>query len=214
MFMSVDLPEPDGPMMAANSPASTRMPIDAQRRHLDDAGRVDLAHVDQLDDRWASRVRVSVTVPTAGELAADRGTGHPRHLAAAGQLTATGEVSAAAVPRVAAGDDDVLDDHLLALFEPAGDLDLSARRLAGRDLERLGAALRRAVEPRRVTVDVPSLVSTARTGTCTTSSLTVDEMAPVIDVPMLYDASSVRNIDRDRVLRDSATTHRRPCRRR
>ena len=47
--MSVDFPEPDGPMMATNSPSSMRSDT-PQRGDLELAVPVDLADVDQLDD--------------------------------------------------------------------------------------------------------------------------------------------------------------------
>ena len=43
---------------------------------------------------------------------------------------------------------------------------------------------------------------TALTGTVRTSSLTVEEIAPVIEVPMLNEASSVLKLDRDGILRN------------
>ena len=43
MFISVDLPEPEVPMMATNSPASMVSVDAAQRVHLDVAHVVDLA---------------------------------------------------------------------------------------------------------------------------------------------------------------------------
>ena len=43
MFISVDLPEPEAPMMATNSPCSTSKLDAAQRVHLDVAHPVDLA---------------------------------------------------------------------------------------------------------------------------------------------------------------------------
>ena len=51
MCISVDLPEPDGPMMATNSFSSMRTETSRSAATSNVAGRVDLAHVDQLDDR-------------------------------------------------------------------------------------------------------------------------------------------------------------------
>ena len=54
-FMSVDLPEPDGPTMATNSPV-LHLEVDAlERLDLDLAGVVDLADGLHADDRAASR---------------------------------------------------------------------------------------------------------------------------------------------------------------
>ena len=50
MFMSVDLPDPDGPMMATNSPGRTCSGDAAQRAHLDLAHLVDASEVLDLDD--------------------------------------------------------------------------------------------------------------------------------------------------------------------
>ena len=89
MFMSVDLPDPDGPMMAANSPASIRRPTERNAATSMTPVEYDLAHVDQLDDRLDRGACRSL--PTAGELAADGELAAAGDLAAAGQLTATGE---------------------------------------------------------------------------------------------------------------------------
>ena len=50
MFISVDLPEPDEPMIATNSPARISSETPAQRAHLDVAGLVDLRDVADLDE--------------------------------------------------------------------------------------------------------------------------------------------------------------------
>ena len=55
MCISVDLPDPDGPMIATNSLSSIRSDTSRRAATSSVAGRVDLADVDQLDDR---RVRV------------------------------------------------------------------------------------------------------------------------------------------------------------
>ena len=53
MFIAVDLPEPDGPMMATNSPSSI-VEIDAgERMHGRRAGAVDLGDAAELD-QWGS----------------------------------------------------------------------------------------------------------------------------------------------------------------
>ena len=51
MFMQVDLPEPDGPITATNSPSWTdrSMPASAATSASPDA--VDLGHAAQLDER-------------------------------------------------------------------------------------------------------------------------------------------------------------------
>ena len=55
MFMQVDLPEPDGPITATNSPSCT-VEIDARERgHLRLAGSVDLGDAAQLDERLIGR---------------------------------------------------------------------------------------------------------------------------------------------------------------
>ena len=51
MFSSVDLPEPDGPTMATNSPGLDLEVDPLQRLDLDRAGVVDLAQVAHVDDR-------------------------------------------------------------------------------------------------------------------------------------------------------------------
>ena len=62
MCISVDLPEPDGPVMATNSSVLDAQRHVAQRGDLERAGRVDLADVEQLDDRGRSgRPRGSAT---------------------------------------------------------------------------------------------------------------------------------------------------------
>ena len=48
MFISVDLPEPDAPMMATNSPRSIVRSDAAQRVHLDLAQHVGLGQTDEL----------------------------------------------------------------------------------------------------------------------------------------------------------------------
>ena len=57
MFISVDLPEPDGPMIATNSPSSTRERDAAQRVGLGAGAVVDLVQVDRLDDGCGLAVR-------------------------------------------------------------------------------------------------------------------------------------------------------------
>ena len=50
MFISVDLPEPDGPMMATNSPRIDAKVDARERADLDLAHRVDLGQAVDLDD--------------------------------------------------------------------------------------------------------------------------------------------------------------------
>ena len=57
MFISVDLPEPDVPMMATNSPLLDGQAHVAQRVHLDVAQPVDLDEV--LGDRGAGVAAVT-----------------------------------------------------------------------------------------------------------------------------------------------------------
>ena len=56
MFISVDLPEPDAPMIATNSPGCDRERHAAQRVHLDVAHLVDLGDRFDLDDRGRTSV--------------------------------------------------------------------------------------------------------------------------------------------------------------
>ena len=50
MFISVDLPEPDGPMMATNSPVVDAQVDAVERAHFDLAEVVDLDELADLDD--------------------------------------------------------------------------------------------------------------------------------------------------------------------
>ena len=50
MFMSVDLPEPEGPMIAMYSFVATVRSTPFERAHLGVAHRVDLLHARDLDD--------------------------------------------------------------------------------------------------------------------------------------------------------------------
>ena len=51
MCIRVDLPDPDGPVIATNSFSSMRMETPVECVHLDVALAVGLGDVDQLDDR-------------------------------------------------------------------------------------------------------------------------------------------------------------------
>ena len=54
MCISVDLPDPDGPMMATYSPSSMVSVIPRQGGHVEGPGAVGLGHVGQLDEAHRS----------------------------------------------------------------------------------------------------------------------------------------------------------------
>ena len=90
MCMSVDFPEPDGPMIATYSPARDVHRDAAQRLHLERAAAIDLADVAQSDDRLGHRLpppgQVAAAAP--GSCRHRRRSRHRREVAA----TATREV--------------------------------------------------------------------------------------------------------------------------
>ena len=77
MFMSVHLPEPDGPMTATNSPALDRQRHAVERAHLDLAHLVDLDEILDPDDVQGSESPASArpAAPAPGGRAAGVGLG-------------------------------------------------------------------------------------------------------------------------------------------
>ena len=84
--ISVDLPEPDGPMIATNSPGCDGEADTAHGRHLEAAGPVDLADVVEPEDRGGVHWPTPAGGPPAGELAAAGSCPPPGNCAAAREL--------------------------------------------------------------------------------------------------------------------------------